>query len=108
MKFYLIIATSNKGVADELVSLNNWGKMKPLQAVHEFDVYGLDSHDEVPSWKTISWSTDQLKKAVIKHSGHDNFGEFEFLSPIMNPHQALEAAELYDTKHNRGDVLTTN
>lgn len=110
-KFFLIIATSNEEVARELIKLNHWGKIKPLQAVHTFNVFDAALYSEDPIWKTITWSTDQLKKVVIKHFGRDmadSLGEFDFLLPTMNPQQALEAADLYyNAVHNPGEVLPT-
>jgi len=104
-KLFLFIATSNEEVAKKLISLNHLVKIKPLQAVHKFNVFNNASCDEDPSWKTISWSAAQLKKVVIKHFRHDRFGEFDFLLPTMNPHQAMQAADLCNSEHNLQEVL---
>lgn len=65
--FFLIITTSKEEVADELVYLNGWGKMKPLQAVHDGCVFVEHEENEKLTWKAITWTPDQLKKVGMNH-----------------------------------------
>jgi len=100
---YLIVVTSRENIADELVYLNGWGKIVPLQAVHEGSVFEGREETEKPSWKALTWSTEQLKKVVSKHVKGD-LGEYEFLREGMTPLGAIRAAKL-DVMQKSGETL---
>ncbi|CAB9509795.1 expressed unknown protein [Seminavis robusta] len=92
---YLIIVTSRENIADEVVYLNGWGKLLPLQAVHDGSAFEAREEIEKPSWKALTWSSDQLKKVVSKHV-KGNRGDYEFLREGMTPLAAIRAAKLDD------------
>ena len=83
---------------DELVCLNGWGKMKPLQAVHNSSVFVEHGKREKPSWKALAWFLGQLQKVVLKHV-KGCLGMCNFLHAGMDPLAAIEAANLHNDMH---------
>jgi hypothetical protein len=90
--FYLIIITSEKRIADEIMKLNAWGKMRPLQFIHNgpiTNIRGQPGYDEnkTADWKQIDWTLDQLKSLVIMAEGE--FDDYGFIVAGMTPTDAL-------------------
>lgn len=95
--FYLIIITSNEDVANKLVALNAWKKIRPLQSVHDgpaTNIVGEAGYAEnkVPTWKTVQWTPEQLRKVIKIHLPNTDFDNFDFIKEGMVPTDALDAA----------------
>jgi hypothetical protein len=107
MGFYLIIITSKEEVADSLIDLNAWSKMRPLQAVHHgptSNIPGQPGYEEnkKPKWKSLKWTPDQLQKVVIIHKGE--LDSYDFIVNGMTPTDALAAAGQYETRQESGEA----
>jgi hypothetical protein len=93
--FYLIIITSEKHIADDIMKLNDWGKMRPLRFIHNgpiTNIRGQPGYDEnkTADWKQIDWTLDQLKSLVITVEGE--FDDYGFIVARMTPTDALDEA----------------
>jgi hypothetical protein len=93
--FYLIIITSEKHIADDIMKLNAWGKMRPLRFIHNgpiTNIRGQPGYDEnkTADWKQIDWTLDQLKSLVITAEGE--FDDYGFIVARMTPTDALDEA----------------
>ena len=58
----------DKRTADELVGLNNWGRIFPLPAICE-DASAAGDVERVPQWRTIPWTKTQLEELVLATLG---------------------------------------
>jgi hypothetical protein len=93
--FYLIIVTSEKKIADDVMSLNAWGKMRPLKYIHDgptTNIEGQPGYEETKTanWKRVDWTHEQLKKIVTTHEGE--FDDYSFILPQSTPTDALLSA----------------
>lgn len=94
--FYLIIVTSEKDIADKIMRLNAWGKMRPLQFLHNGSILnydGMPGYDpnKRAKWKQVNWTVEQLKNLVIERCGE--FDDYSFIRAGMTPNDALFEAE---------------
>lgn len=103
--FYLIIVTSSEKIANRLIELNDWGKIKPLQAVHDGNILAYGPKPSPPNWKTIHWTVDQLKGVITKHNPRQDFGSFDFLREGMNPFEALQLASKFLIENDGNRLL---
>jgi hypothetical protein len=100
--FYLIIITSKKTIADDVIELNAFGKMRPLRFIHNgpiANIKGQPGYDEnkTADWKQVDWTFDQLKNLVVK--GEGEFDHYGFIVAGMTPTDALdEATRLKDQR----------
>jgi hypothetical protein len=90
--FYLIIVTSDQKIADNVMSLNAWEKMRPLKYIHNGpteNIEGQPGYEEnkTANWKKRDWTHEQLKKVVIEREGE--FGDYSFILPKSTPTDAL-------------------
>jgi hypothetical protein len=72
--FYLIVITSEREIANNIMKLNAWEKMRPLKYIHNGPIenaIGQPWYDEnrTPDWKLIDWTPEQLKSVVVAHEG---------------------------------------
>jgi hypothetical protein len=93
--FYLIIITSKKTIADDLMELNAWEKMRPLRFIHNgptTNIKGQPGYDEnkTANWRQVDWTFDQLKDLVVKAEGE--FDDYDFIVAGMTPTAALDEA----------------
>jgi hypothetical protein len=102
--FYLIIITSEETIADDVMKLNAWGKMRPLKCIHNGPITNIIGQpgynaNKKADWKRIDWTFDQLKSLVIMKEGE--FDDFGFIVAGMTPTDALFAAK--ELKNQRED-----
>lgn len=96
--FYLIIITSKEDVANKLVALNAWKKIRPLQSVHDGPATNIEGQsgyveNKLPTWKTVQWTPEQLCRVIKKHDlPRAAFDNFDFVTEGMVPTDALNAA----------------
>eukprot|EP00978_Attheya_sp_CCMP212_P018963 scaffold52547_cov57-Attheya_sp.AAC.1 len=90
--FYLIIITSDRVIADNVMSLNSWGKIRPLKYIHNGaieNIKGQPGYDvkKTANWKEIDWTHEQLKNLIIKKEGA--FEDYKFIVVGMTPTDAV-------------------
>lgn len=94
--FYLIIITSTKEIADKILDLNSWAKMRPLKFIHNGPTTNIEGQpgynpDKKADWKCVNWTLEQLKKLVITKVGE--LDDYSFLLLGMTPKDAMVAAQ---------------
>jgi hypothetical protein len=90
--FYLILVTSERNIAEDVMTLNAWGEMRPLKYIHEGpteNIEGQPGYEEnkTVNWRRVDWTHEQLKKVVIQHEG--DFDDYSFIPPKSTPTDAL-------------------
>jgi hypothetical protein len=111
--FYLIVITSKKKIADDVMELNAFGKMRPLRFIHNgptTNIRGQPGYEEnkTADWKEIDWTFNQLKNLVVKAMGE--FGDYGFIVAGMTPTDALIVARRLKNQREEqeGGVVAVN
>lgn len=94
--FYLIVVTSKQRIADDVIELNAWGKVRPLKCVHKgpiTNIRGQPGYQEnkTADWQEIDWTVDQLKNLVITKTGE--LPNYDFILAGMTPTDALTTTQ---------------
>jgi hypothetical protein len=84
------------------MTLNAWGKMRPLKYIHDGPTENIEGQpgykeNKTANWKTVDWTQEQLKKVVIKHEGE--FDDYSFIPPKSTPTDALIRARQINERH---------
>lgn len=108
--FYLIVVTSERTIANDVMGLNAWEKMRPLKFIHNGPTENIQGQpgyeeDKAPDWKDVYWTQEQLKMLVIAHEGE--FDDYSFILRNMTPSDALFRAREAKEAHMQGDLVTT-
>ena len=64
----LFVLVRDEHTANQLLRLNNWGRIFPLPAICE-DVSGVGGKEKIPQWKLIQWTQAQLEEVVRAKMG---------------------------------------
>jgi hypothetical protein len=109
--FYLIIITSKREVANNIIELNPWAKMLPLKYFHDGsteNIIGQPGYDEnkTPDWKRIDWTPEQIKRLVLSRFGP--FDNYDFILAGMTPVDALLRAKERKHQDQQDTSLTNN
>ena len=72
--FYLIIITSDREVADNIMKLNAWRKLRPLQYIHNGSIENIKGtegyvENKKVDWKEVDWTREQLIHLVKELEG---------------------------------------